>query len=531
MVRNNRWLGTLLLTLSLGQGCGKDSGKSTIVSLSPTEKLFQTAARKYDIPYRMLLAVAFKESGLSTVKETAIYQTRDNQIGTSLTETAFGLSRRKLGLEDAENPESLAVQIDAYARWLRENLDASRLSLSSNPGDAVEKYYWIWNISMLHRAGVTGKRNTQIVFAKELLNKLNEGDFWQDTETGDVVRLEKEPKPIVIENLPIEVQDNLDLQTEPTEIPLVEYFELTFAPVGNDNKPNHIKVIHCPLTLSACLELQNPSETEDQARMSAHYIIPPDLSVVKGALQVASTVNPVIITNQEGKPEEVKDAIVVMLVGDSGHYVEGRRTVANPKWMDESQLARMGNLINKICNLLHSYDKAVNVDECLKPGGPHGIEFVHQGSSETFQWGDIPDYDEDIFWAHIKSGSMLSGEVGFHFKRKDKIYSATNPVNFNVNYFKGTAMVVLELLSRCPDGKVVWYPLTTKFIRNEERSTFDMPLYYQGPNANGQHFFRALVYDQFSQLIGWAVDDIFLTGYETELSAPHNDKICTRIGS
>jgi hypothetical protein len=531
MLLNHRWLASLLLSLSLAQGCGKDSEASSSRSLSPTEKIFQNAASKYKIPYRMLLAVAFKESGLATKRETAVYQTRDNQIGTSLTETAFGLSRTKLGIDEHETPDSLAVQVDAYARWLRENLDEARLTLASNPSDQVEKYYWIWNISMLHRAGITGKRNTQIVFAKELIHELNEGDFWQDTESGDVVRLEKEPKPIVVEDLPFEVQDNLDLQTEPTEIPLVEYFELTFSPVGNDNKPNHIKVIHCPLSLSACLELQNPSETEDQARMSAHYIVPPDTSVVPGALQVASNVNPVVITNQEGKPEEVKDAIVVMLVGDSGNYVEGKRAIANPKWLNEAQLSRMGNLIHKICNLLSSYDKNVKVDECLTPGGPRGIEFVNQGSSETFQWGDIPDYDENIFWAYISSGTTLAGEVGFHFQRKDKIYSAAKPVTFDIQYFKGTAMVVLELLSRCPDGKLVWFPLETKWVRNQDKTKFDLSLYYQGPNNNGQHFFRALVYDQFSNLSGWAVDDVFLNDYETQIAAPHNDKICARNGS
>jgi hypothetical protein len=511
--------------------CGDKKASNPGESLSGTEQIFMATAAKYRVPYRLLLAVAFKESGIFAKKENAVYLANGNLIGTSLSETAFGLSREKLGIAGKKDQDKLQVQADAYGKWVSDQLQKARLDLPENPANNEEFYNWIWSLASFHRSGYDGQRNIQVIFARELIDKLNEGDFWQDPATGDRVTLTKQANPIVIEDLPIEMRENLQLFSHPSDIEIVNYFELAYRPVGNENKPDHIIVIHCPLSLSACLQLQHPAESEDEARLSAHYIIPPDTSLVTKPLQVASHKSSVLLTNQEGKAEEIKDAIVIMLAGQSGRYVEGKRVLANPKWFTREQLIKMAIIIREVCSLLKRYDDTIDVEKCITPASPQGVIFQHQGASDSYQWGDIPDYDENIFWSYIFNPEPLSGKVVFDVNREPRVFSANETINFNLDFFQGTSQIILERLERCPDGKLIWSTVEKDLVRNQRTMSYNLNLYYGGPNNNGQHFLRALVYDYFGKLSGWAIEDLFVKDYDAEIREPADLKECNRNGT
>jgi hypothetical protein len=55
----------------------------------------------------------------------------------------------------------------------------------------------------------------------------------------------------------------------------------------------------------------------------------------------------------------------------------------------------------------------------------------------------------------------------------------------------------------------------------------DLTLYDQGPNENGQHYIRALVFDSEGGLMGWAVQDFFLTAYDTDGIPGPSLELCT----
>lgn len=516
-----------------GVGCGHrpDPVGGSVNGEGPTAALFRKAATTYAVPARLLLAVALNESNLSPRPVSATYLTSDNEVGIPMGETAFGLPRAKIGLRDEAASSELATQVDAYARWVRKNLDDKHLNLNPNPTTSEEKYDWIWQLALMHRDGIEARRNVQIIFAKETIKKLNQGAIWQDPASGEIVELTGEAQAINVDDFPAHIKKNLQLFTDDAQVFGAQYFELTYQqPEDTDNRPTHVRVIHCPLSLSACLELQNPTSDADALRLQAHYIIPSDKDTVSEPLQVARHSVSLMVTNSQGDAERVSDALVVMLVGDSGRYEGGKRTVANPKWVTSYQLQKMGAIIRRACPLLKKENPDINETRCMTPGVPDGVTFMNQGSSEAYQWGDIPDYDEGIFWNYIQTPDALSGEALFEFGNPQRIFDAAQPVRFGLKFIRGAAKIVLEQLERCQDGKLIWSTVQSHQVRNVDRKSFDLNIFAAGPNASGQHFFRALVYDGGGALMGWAVDDLYLKGFE-ESGLGADVKSCRRNGT
>lgn len=522
----------LALTLALA-GCGKksedDGGGGS--RKGEVQAAFDQAARDTGVPARFLMAAAWVESRMAPDNASANYVSIGTEAepilrGTLMTQTAFGQTYTALGL-DASKPESeqLETQVAAYARWVASSLAAGGVTLAKSPKTPEDKFYWIENLALLHRKGLTNRRNVQVVFAKELINTLNEGFLWQDPRNGERLELDKESPPIDVAKFPQNGQNWFALNQLDAQLYVATYLPLVTVPADEfENKPRRVEVIHCPLTLSACLELQTRAEESD-VHLAAHYIIPADKTVFSKVLQVADHKQALVLTNDKGENVPVNDAIVIMLAGNSGRTVKGTRMPAIPTWFTDQQLRMMAQVVNDVCTLIAQKDTSVNRDECMATSGDKGVRFHHQGKSEEYRWGDIPDYDDTIFDAYVRSPGGLGGEVAFEFKKGDRAFKAGSEIPLTVLFDSQARTVELERLSRCEGGKLVWEPVRIQQVRGEKRVTFDETLHDSGPNKNGDQFFRARVYGRDGKLIGWSIDQIFLSKFEPD-AAFASDKSC-----
>lgn len=540
----------VLATFALAN-CGSKTqpGDGGGPKLSRTEEAFLKASRETGVPARLMMAAGYLESRLSAQNASATYVTIDGDDqptlrGTLMTQTAFGLTYETLKLDPLKPQSStLEAQIDAYAHWLKDQVKAAGLNLAAEPKTGEDQFYWLETMANLHRAGADGRNNVRIIFAKELIDILNQGFIWQDTRSGEKLVLEKETPPIN----PDKFSDNgkvwmqLDL-TEAKFIDVVDFRLATTPPDQYINHPTHIEVIHCPLSLSGCLELQTRMQESDVS-IAAHYIIPqldPDLrakghEVFSKILRVAKELEPVRLTDAKGETQWVTDAVVVMLVGNSGRPVQGSRRPAIPTWFTDAQLRALGSLVNDLCTqMAHDDPQHVDRDDCMRPssGGDKGVHFHRQAKSEEYRWGDIPDYDDTIFNAYLRAKGALTSAVKFQFEDAKREFRAGNTIPLRVNFDSNARSVELERLVRCAGsdsfgGKVVWEPVRSQQLRGETRATFDEVFHDSGPNRNGDQFFRVRVYGgSKNALIGWSIDRIYLSAFEPEVTFG-SEKVCS----
>lgn len=518
-------------------GCGKKSSAGGGGRpVGQVERAFIKASQATGVPVRFLMAAGYAESRLVPDNATSNYVALDNPSaavarGTVMTQTAFGVTFEKLGLDPSkEESKTLAVQVDAYARWVQATLKANGVTLSSDPNTAEEKYYWIENLALLHRDGLSERRTVQIMFARELISVLNEGFTWQDTKEDRAMHLAKE-SPAINVNAPDFPQSgkNWFKLDHSIGIDLVDvpYYKLATLPSGTvTNDPRRIEVIHCPLSLSACLELQTRSQDGDASLgsyvyLAAHYVIPSDSDVYQPSpvriIQVAPHNQAVTLTDSRGENVKIQDAVVIMLTGNSGRTLSGTRQPAIPTWFSDSQLKAMSSLINDVCTLLSTKDtNPVNRDECMQTDGDLGIRFRHQGPSEEYRWGDIADFDETIFNAYLKNPGGLTDEVAFELAKGSREFQAGTAIPLTVLFNSSAREVQLERLSRCQSGKLIWEPVHIEQVRGETRAVIEESYFDAGPNFDGEQFFRARVYGRDTKLAGWSIAQVFLHGYEKE---------------
>ena len=514
-------------------GCGdkRSGGGSHGGAQGHVDGMFSRVSNEFGIPKRLLLAVAFNESRMNPVPQTVAYGSPDNDKGVALAQTAFGISFKQLGLPMDDASKNLSTQLNAYASWLKSQMESRHLTLAQQPANGNEMFDWIWQLAQIHRSGQDTRRNVQILFALELMSKLNEGDMWQDGATGEIVTLTKEPVPLDVNTFDKPIRESLKLFLDDSDIFPAQYFELSNTPIANDhNMPNHILVIHCPLSLSACLEMQSATADGD-AKLNAHYVIPPTPDLLTKPIQISQHRAALLNTSTTGEAHAVSDAIVIMLTGPSGHYVEGKRVITNPKWLTKWQLAKLGSLIRHICPAIKKLNDKVDINTCISTGSAGGVEFQHQGSKEDYQWGDIPDYDEDIFRAYIQTPDALSGDVTFEFSSGKKVFDAQQPVGFKLKFLAGATRLVIEQLMNCPDGRPIWSKIQVHRIRNTEAKNAELLIYDRGPNGDGEHFFRAMAYGNKGELMGWAIDNLLLYNYDTDPSPSVSIKECERNGT
>ena len=223
-----------------------------------------------------------------------------------------------------------------------------------------------------------------------------------------------------------------------------------------------------------------------------------------------------------------QDAMVVILVGNSGRYVQGKRIPAIPTWMTGNQLRLLGGLVNDICARLAT-DNKIDFNACISTGGANGVRFRNP-AGEDYRWGDIPDFDETIFKAHISNGGALQDSTAFEFAGERRQFNAGQKVPLTLRFGPRAKLIEIESLVRCSDQRVVWAPEQTVQVRSLTKRTIEVEKNDSGPNDNGDHFFRARVLGVNGEVIGWAIDRIYLTNYEKAGNVAPS-KYCLRNGS
>jgi hypothetical protein len=503
----------LCLCVAVIGSCGKTTAARPHQDPLPTvEAKFRAAAVLAKLPVRMLIAAAWLESRMTPDLASSLYLNSesgsyDAKKGILLAQSAFGIPLETLGLTGREDSGEMAVQIEAYAPWLAKIISESAV-LNANPLTPDEKFDWIVQMAEAHRPGSEFSRNVRTIFAKELLKILNDGFTWQDPKNGEILRFPKEIPELKASGLREDSQRRFNLTTGRPEIESATFLKLGRTDLGSpENHPTAIEVVHCPLTLSACLQLQH-QEGDDEVRLETHYLIPQDDLIITDPVQVTRHENTVRLTDTKGITNYLANTIVIMLVGNSGRLVEGYRNPANPGWMTKWQLQRLGDVINDVCLNLHETNQ-VDTAACLA-----SVNYHYQGVSEAFRWGDIADFDPLIFSGYISNPGGLQGEAAFKFPGDIHEFVAGSPIPLTVVFGPSVKHIELEQLVRCADQKVVWAPIAAEDVRSQTSFSVAKKLFDAGPNLNGNQFFRTKVYSADGTLIGWDTSEIFLKNFE-----------------
>ena len=352
-----------------------------------------------------------------------------------------------------------------------------------------------------------------------MLSLLNRGFSWQDPESGKVIKVAKHSPPIEITNLRDISQQLLMLSFRRSQIDSARWLPLVgVARREKQQEPTGIEIIHCPFSLSSCLNLQNPEEdAPDYAQMLAHYIIPSDDTIIETPIQIAHHRNSLIYTDKKGQDTFTDNKIIIMLTGDSGRlYGNNNREPANPSWVSKWQLKRMGELVLDICDRL-DYEaelegKDFAVEECSTIG--KGLSFRTDENYGYQHWGDIADFDPAIFHSYIQHPEGLEGSTKINIINHELEIPAGKALDLQLTFQPRVYRVELEQLVRCSDSRVVWSPVSVDYVRSSLKYDFKKFIWDSGPNRNGSHFYRAKVYGAEGMLLGWDTVNFFITNYE-----------------
>jgi hypothetical protein len=521
--RNLLRLGLILALATSAIRCGKsNSQEAAPVVLPPIQQALASTSSSQKIPADILASVLFKESGLAGAPTGALYGPTNTAIGPRLGETAMGLPRDTLGLDASMENDSIVVQMSAYGKWVRGKLDAAHIDLPMSLAQPDDVYDWIWQIARMHYPDATSPKNLQILFAMELLKTLNQGFIWQDPNSSERLELPPRTPAIQIADFSETVRANLQIDSRVSDILTVDYLQLSYYNEATVlNRPRRIEVVHCPYSVSNCLADQ--LDPTNPAPLQAHYVIPSDYSVLPRPVKVLPHTTPTRRLNEDGQIQTTTDAIVIMLVGNSGRFIDGERTQVNPNWYTKEQLSDLGKVILGLCQALPRENPIVTTESCSAMGS--GIVFADASRHKRFQLGDIPDYEASIFESIVRNPSNINGAVNARLPGNAKTFTSGTPIPIEFTFIKGTSRIEIQRLERCVSGKTVWVPINTQYLRSVDRKTVDITLYDDGPNRNGQQFIRAMAYAGDGSFMNWSNTSYFLTGFD-RAAAPSNSNQC-----
>lgn len=504
----------MCLILSTLSACG-DGRKpsSSFEPYSPAEKAFMNAARTYKIPVRFLVAVGYVESNLSPSSATTIYA--NSPLGPQGGESAFGISRSQLGVPPGQTGDILELQIEAYSRWIISQLPNG---LSDNIQSDEDKFNWIWSLAALHRENDA----TSSLFAKELIETLNQGFHWIDPKSGDVIQFPAEEPSIDIENLRDVSRNHLRIMSLTRTSPVDSARVLVLSGqhnYGQKQAPRGIQVVHCPFSFSSCIEMQHYDGKESKDfHLGAHFVIPQSPSLSEWPLQLTRYDDAVPQLDTNGELSLSTEKVTIMLTGLSGKMVSGIRTPASPSWLSPWQLQRMGELVRDICDMLvleyEDSDNPLSRGECMEISNT-GTGFSYQKMDEPFYWGAISDFDPSIFTSYIFHSDQFSGKTVFEYPLKKQIFSKNEPISLNLTFGLRAKSIHFEQLVRCKENnRVLWTTSSQEQVRSKVNFLFEKQVYDAGPNYNGTHYIRAKVYGESGELIGWDLATVYLSDYE-----------------
>ncbi len=503
----------LLIALLGACGDNKSSNNDGGSSQGEVTKIFLTNAEATNIPPRILMAIAYLESRLSIEQSSAIYPTTNakgevekKSKNLSFGQTMFGVSAKELGLEPNQN---INFQVDAYSKWLNRKLGSRTKDLVKNPQEPDELFAWIWNIAQLHRSGKSERPNLWILFSLELMEVLNKGFIWQDAKTGETINFEPQQKELSKKTLRRDNQLLLEIRPDNGDIPGTQYIRLaTISNSTQSNQPKSIVITHCPFSLSACLDLQVRKDKETV--MQSHFIVPSNFDIVPRIIQTHFLPTVVENMNEQGENVPYDNQIVITLVGNSGRYVNGKRSLVDATWLTQNQLSKTSELINDLCFYL-SEKGYVDSPTCL-----NSLQF--KNNAAEYRWSDIPDFDPFIFKSLKTSGQTA---IDFPSHPVDPTIGgsliAVNPgENFQLRlmFQNNVREVVLQRLVRCQDGSVRWNNIRNDPVRNVTEKLYDLNLFDGGVNSNGEHYFRVMNFDQNNDLLAWNTQKILVKNFE-----------------
>ncbi|MDE3270390.1 MAG: hypothetical protein OYH77_08955 [Pseudomonadota bacterium] len=263
---------------------------------------FSSSATDYDIPKEMLLAVAYLESNMTHTPSFVTYET--THVGTRIGETAFGISANRLGQKSIDDITTFPNQIKAYAEFVRAELESNNIKLPNRFQSIEDKMSWMREIAKIQRQGNIYDTNLRSLYVLELIDVLNSGFTWRDPISNESITLPPQEPTIERNMLTYPQQRLLNLKTSVAQVYQAQWF-YPVEPhdrVETNNKPDKILVIHCPFSLSACLEIQNQSREQDnsEAVMQAHYIVPANSSVIDYPLQVMHHHRQAMLVDEHG---------------------------------------------------------------------------------------------------------------------------------------------------------------------------------------------------------------------------------------
>ena len=481
------------------------------------KQTFIDNARDNNLPSELMLATGYVESRLSVSNSIVVYNDRQ-AVGSRIGESVFGLSRDRLQpfVGEQENVSDFTVQIKAYARLLRAHIDDNGLDLSAEPQRAEELVAWIWQLAKVHRHGDDFKNNARSLFALEVLNVLNEGFEWQDPNSGEQIILL--PRQVDRQELPAPQRHLLTLRTAEAQLYRAQWLPAVEPIVGDQkNTPKSIVIMHCPFTLSACLELQNRDVVEGEVVLQAHYLIPANGQVIDYPIQVTHHEKMVTVTDRNGQPEIQTDKIVIMLAGNSGRVNNNVRFPADATWQDGFQLEWLSYMIEELCSNHLGLPDADSIEKCRDPFSPaRRIDFRVKDEPRTFanhRWGDIPDFDKSIYAAYLQKPqrfqtTLTTSDDRQHFASGELI-TLLFPSNGR-NYY------VLEKLVRCHESqRLVWVAVSQGESATTGHQQFQIKFYDSGTNNDGRQFLRAKAFSG-ETLVSWAMTSLYVYGYDNE---------------
>jgi len=514
---------SLLFSLTLSSCGGSEEKNTDTFVLPPIQASLNTTAQTQQIPLEVLAAVIYKESGLSPFESSNLYGPGNVSLGPKSGETAFGLPRATLGLDDSVESRTIPVQVAAYGAWVRKQLDGTHLELSQSLEKPDDVYDWVWQLARMHYPDVSAPKNLQIIFAMELIKILNSGFIWQDPNSDEHLELKARTPELAISSFSAPIQANLQLDTTTSELYSVDYLQLSYYnEITIQNRPRRILVKHCPFTLSNCLAAQ--LDNTNAAALQAHYVIAPDQTVLPRPVKILQHSVPVKQVNDQGQVEDLTDAIVIMLIGNSGRYIDSQRTQINPNWYTKSQLRELGKIVQGLCQALPKENPTMTPESCSAINS--GVVFSDPARHSRFQFGDIADYDPVIFGSLMKDPLNINGDLSATLPNNLREFPAGSNIPLQLTFIKGTAKVEIQRLERCLSGKTVWTTQQTVFLRSVTSKTIDLNFFDQGPNGNGQHFVRALASAGDGSFMGWATLDFFLSGFEKNASPEPSNGVC-----
>ena len=506
----------LLLLSACGDnwiGSGREGGH-------PLKRSFATAATQNRMPVQLLLATAWLESRLTANAAGVVYDT-DVRIGTQNAQTAFGVPQHKLVpfSRTEEDLTQLDAQVTAYARLVRAHLDDNSIKLDTNVNRNQHILAWVQALARLQRTGDQYRNNTRSLFALEMLAVLNSGFEWRDPTTGEEIVLPPHHQRLERVHIPYPAQQFFNLRTTAAQLYQAHWLLPTQPQVRRgENRPRRILITHCPFSLSACLELQNAQQADNSVALQAHYIIPANANVIDYPLQVAPHDRRLLVTTPDGQAELQQDKIVIMLSGHSGRIVDNVRVAADPTWQSGFQLEWLGYMVKELCTAHLGLRSTTQIQSCSNlQHTDTRVEFrVNQaGPKANHRWGEIADFDRNIYTAYLQQPQQLQTEFIWLDQRTNGKYSRGETIRLALPS-NGRNWYVLEKLVRCPNnGKLLYVPVTQSESNASGQQQFSVMFYDRGPNGDGTQFLRAKVFKQ-DKLQAWAVGRLKIADYDQE---------------